>query len=1023
MLLSAARFFNIRPVLVVILLALIATVFWTQSRYPSLDEKAIMSGAIQLEDPMSFEVLITVEPHHPVWLKILYTTINWINTNLVGMTFGVLFGAGFLTLLRYLRKKSFSSSFMNSATGLVVGAPLGVCVNCAAPIAKGLYSGGARAETTLSVMIASPTFNAVVLTMLFSLLPFYMAVAKIAISLVVILLVVPLVCRLLPKEQLQLMDIAGDSCLISGPEQKTAQNLKVAALDVVQYLLKDLWFILRVTVPLMFLAGLLGAIVATLVPLEGLSEAQFSWLGLFGLALIGTFLPVPIAFDVVVSGALLNGGLAPGYVMALLFTLGVFSIYSFIIVSTTISWRAAWLLGASIVGMGFVAGAGADRYHKWQTQRALDILSSEQISFMSSAYAAERSIVKEEAGFEITMHASSFQPRSAPSSKPFTRTEAWHIGIDKPLEFSFKDMWPPFWEGRSISAGDFDNDGDADVVLASSQQGLYAYQNNGSGSFTRYDFSLGELASLPIFNAVLVDINNDGWLDLFITSYSQGNFVLWNRNGTFDADQMSPVLNRNDAKLVMAVAFGDIDSDGDLDAALGNWAAGWYRRIPGDESRNRIIINDDGKLSGKNFADLPGMPGETLSILFTDMNLDGELDLLVGNDFEQPDIFYFGDGKGKFRQVKRSDNILPATTTTTMSIKSSDLNNDGQPEIYFAQIAGRSSGVSETLKMQPIEQYCHSIEREYDRQICQTNIDIKSWYKAGNQFDPTFAYKCGELKGAYQEECKAMLVKDLAIQNDDASICDLILENQKVIQQLCSVHFIPRAIPSEEEYLSNIAQILRRNVLMVSNGEGTFEDRAVETGLDIGGWSWDVKIADFDNDELQDVYVVNGTWVPNEVTPSNLYFTNKGNMLFEENSGPTGLEDYLITAAATSADFDNDGDLDLIAVTVNGPVVAFINNTQSGNAIAFGFDDHAANRFGIGNRVEIYYGKNGELSQMRELQTGGGFMSFDAPQLHFGLGPHEEIKRMVIKWSNGGSTALEGPFPTGHIYTISRHKG
>ena len=56
--------------------------------------------------------------------------------------------------------------------------PLGVCVNCAAPIAKGLYAGGARAETTLAAMIASPTLNIVVLTMLFGLFPFYMALTK-----------------------------------------------------------------------------------------------------------------------------------------------------------------------------------------------------------------------------------------------------------------------------------------------------------------------------------------------------------------------------------------------------------------------------------------------------------------------------------------------------------------------------------------------------------------------------------------------------------------------------------------------------------------------------------------------------------------------------------------------------------------------------------------------------------------------------------------------------------------------------
>ena len=208
---------------------------------------------------------------------------------------------------------------------------------------------------------------------------------------------------------------------------------------------------------------------------------------------------------------------------------------------------------------------------------------------------------------------------------------------------------------------------------------------------------------------------------------------------------------------------------------------------------------------------------------------------------------------------------------------------------------------------------------------------------------------------------------------------------------------------------------------MARNADGTYEDLTVEKGLDVGGWSWDVKIADFDNDEWQDVYIVNGTWVPNEVTPSNLYYSNKGDGSFEEKSGPFGLEDYLITAAATQVDLDNDGDLDIISVTVNGPVMAFINNSQSGNSIGFEFRDHAGNHFGIGNRIEIFYGVNAERRQVREIQLGGGFMSFDSPNAHFGLGSYEQISHIVIHWSNGGMSRLDGPFPIGMNYEIERH--
>jgi hypothetical protein len=261
------RPFGKRFVLALLLLAGLAVQFWTQSRYPSLNEKAVMGNAIQLEDSLSFEARIPVLPEYPAWKKIGISTLNWIKTNERGMTFGVLFAAAFLTLLGYLRRVSFRGGFANSFLGMAVGTPLGVCVNCAAPIAKGLYSGGVRAEATLSAMIASPTLNIVVLTMLFSLMPFYMAVAKLAVSLFVILLAVPILCRFLPERQLQLPR-SGRPVYVGPelPEPVAAEGPLLAAIRFVRDYAVNLWFIIWTTVPLMLLAGFLGAVVTTFLP-------------------------------------------------------------------------------------------------------------------------------------------------------------------------------------------------------------------------------------------------------------------------------------------------------------------------------------------------------------------------------------------------------------------------------------------------------------------------------------------------------------------------------------------------------------------------------------------------------------------------------------------------------------------------------------------------------------------------------------------------------------------------------------
>ncbi|MEL6886693.1 MAG: FG-GAP-like repeat-containing protein [Pseudomonadota bacterium] len=986
------------------LLVVLAVLFWTGSRYPALDEKAMMSGAIQLEDSLSFEALVPLTPDMTLPERMFWSTINWIDTNRKGMTFGILFAAGFLTLAPYLRRRSFDGAFSSAALGLVIGTPLGVCVNCAAPIARGMYSAGLRAETTLSAMIASPTLNIVVLTMLFSLLPFYMALTKIALSLAMILLLVPLICRMIPQVELP---PEAQVCPIPPALPRGGDTVGSAVWAVAAAYLKNLWYIVRMTVPLMLLAGALGAIVATLLPQDLITGLPYALWVLVLLALVGVFLPVPIAFDVVVTGALLATGLAHGYVMVLLFTLGTFSVYSFFIVWQSVGRQAALLMAGAVVVLGVIAGAGAQRYYTWQSDRALDLLlGAAQASTLEFTVTGDAATVTETA----------LQPPTPATETVFERFEATQIGIDKPVEFSMRDMWPPFWEGRSLSSADYDNDGDIDLAVASTQAGLYLYANDGAGQFTRVPVDLGHLAQAPVFHAVLVDLDNNGWRDLLLATYLNEMWVLPNAQGVFDPDGLRPVANRDDAVMAMALALADVDGDSDLDLAVGNWAAGWYRRIPGEEARNRLIFNDDGQLSGRDYADMPGIPGETLSILFSDFDRDGNADLIVGNDFDVPDYFYRGDGTGGFAMIPAAAGLIPHTTTTTMAVKTADLWNDGQPELYLAQIAGRSSGVSDTLKMQPLDRYCDGIRNPQARATCAENMDIKTWYRSGNSFDASYASRCQALSGRQAEECRAMLVKDLAIQRRDPGVCDLIPVGQRIPRAYCDIHFMPTRQPTAAEIALTHPQILRSNVLLDWQGTA-FVDVAGDAGLDVGGWSWDTKIADFDHDGWQDVYIVNGTWVPNEVSPSNLFFHNRQDGSFTEASGPFGVEDYLMTAAATAFDMDGDGDLDMVTHPVNGPLVVFRNGTQAPGLVV-ALTDMQGNRDGIGAVVTLSMADG--TVQTREVQLGGGFMSYDAPQVHFGLG-NGVATGLTVDWAGGGRSVIAGAIRGGTRLNVTRN--
>jgi uncharacterized membrane protein YraQ (UPF0718 family) len=365
---------NKRVMFVFAVIVLAAGTFWSGSRYPSLDEKSMMGGSARLEDPLSFEASIQIQPSDGPVTRIISTTINWLETNLEGMAFGLLIGACLLTLISLIPARGHRNGFVNTFIGVGIGAPLGVCVNCAAPVAKGMHDGGARLETTLATMFSSPTLNIIVISMLFAIFPLYMVVIKLAQTLIFILLVVPLLSRwVFIQERVETYN--NKACAIT---PATGLPLNESWFDALRgasiTLGKSLVYIAIRTVPLMVLAGLLGAVVVHLMPLTRLLEYEPGILSVALVALVGIFLPVPVAFDVVLVAVLISAGAPMIYSMTLLFTLGIFSIYPFFIVSRTISLRVALVLTVVLVLIGVIGGIVANEIHQAELRDMLQYL-------------------------------------------------------------------------------------------------------------------------------------------------------------------------------------------------------------------------------------------------------------------------------------------------------------------------------------------------------------------------------------------------------------------------------------------------------------------------------------------------------------------------------------------------------------------------------------------------------------------------------------------------------------------------
>jgi uncharacterized membrane protein YraQ (UPF0718 family) len=349
--LSAARTNAWRSrIIAILLIACIGGIFWVDSRYPSLLKKYHAGIHVKAVGTITFDALYQVDRSMPLAQRVWRTSVNWLNANRIGMTFAFFFGPAALTFLATLQRRRTKSRHWNALLGALVGMPLGVCANCVAPIGRGLYASGMSTESVLAAMFSSPTLNVVVLAMTFALFPLPLAAMKLASVLLLIFVFAPFVSA--RQVQPAFAELECDVDL--GTSGTWAQALVVT----IKRYAKSFWIVFRVGFPLMLLAAALGALAIELVPPQAI-HAPVSVVGIILTALLGAFLPVPMAFDVVIAYIGMSSGVPLPYVAVILCTLGIYSVYSIAVLGRTISWKVATATYAAVAFLGCLAGMAA----------------------------------------------------------------------------------------------------------------------------------------------------------------------------------------------------------------------------------------------------------------------------------------------------------------------------------------------------------------------------------------------------------------------------------------------------------------------------------------------------------------------------------------------------------------------------------------------------------------------------------------------------------------------------------------
>jgi uncharacterized membrane protein YraQ (UPF0718 family) len=581
----------------------------------------------------------------------------------------------------------------------------------------------------------------------------------------------------------------------------------------------------------------------------------------------------------------------------------------------------------------------------------------------------------------------------------FIKTPAHALGITRTWNFKTTDFFEPFIIGKGIASGDYNNDFWPDILLAT-EQGAALYKNIG-GKFEFINIPQGEMQQANLFLVAFVDIDNDGKQDIFSSSYGGKNYILKNIDGDFKKSKL--MIFEGNQILTLAAGFSDLNQDKLLDIVLGNWSSGVDKLFDTSQSGNSIMFSDKESFRTE---DLKNIKGETNSVLITDINNDHLPDVLIANDRLVPDTYLINQGKGQLSPITSENNIIPLTSMFTMSLDSSDFNNDLKSDIFSTDM---------TFVRSSKDDYCSSITEQISRDNCESTLKIYS------DFLENSAVTCNSIdNGLKRQECYIAFSVKAAKELKDKDYCSNIVDKNSAIFSLC-IHLASPSSPEETVDQENAIAQTQRNTLLIQK-DGNYVEQAEEYGVTSSYWSWNAKSADLDNDGWQDIYVGNGFHFGDnfyEIQENILYHNVNGNH-FVEAQTEWGLDDTINTPSYTYLDIDLDGDLDIIATGVLSPPRVYINNLAQKNAISFAFIDEKDNSFGIGAKITILYGGDKHLRQLKENKLSGGFLSFDNPVIHFGIDQYTTIDGLEIEWPDGTLTNIEKPLPARGMYQIHR---
>lgn len=535
-------------------------------------------------------------------------------------------------------------------------------------------------------------------------------------------------------------------------------------------------------------------------------------------------------------------------------------------------------------------------------------------------------------------------------------------------EDSFNIMhYEYMYNGGGVGIGDLNNDGLQDIIFTGNKVSSRIYLNKGGFAFTDITKNFKGLTNQQWLSGVcVIDINADGWNDLYFTSTMNKDSLkrknqLWINEGLKDGEphfkEMAAQYGIADMGYSMHAAFLDYDLDGDLDLYILNNIINKevptnyrYKITDGSAVNNDQLYQNLGNGTFRNVTIEAGIvyEGYGLGIAIGDINKDGYPDIYISNDYIANDLMYINQRNGTFKN--ESKNYLSYQSRFSMGNDIADMNNDGNldiitmdmmPEQYFRK--------KQTINGNSYYVYVNNEKYGYENQSVRNMLQVHNGFQDSIMLPYS---EVAQMAGVYQTEWSwSPLFADFDNDGDK----DLFITNG-----------FPKDL-TDKDFTNYKAQVY-----------GSLAD---------------------DAHMIEQIPIVKVT---------NYAFENKGDLRFSNETDNWGMNIPSFSNGAAFVDLDNDGDLDYVVNNINDPAFVYRNNTigklnDNSSYLRISLIGEGQNLAAIGAKVEVWNKGN---YQYIEKHLSRGYTSSVDPLIHFGLAKESLIDSVKVTWPFGNKVTI-----------------